>query len=604
MDNTDNTGKKEDLDINNLDVEVFALENETASVLNEFIKDPALQLLQPKQAAPAAALAQDQNARIDQIMMEQQQQREMLVSITQALQQVVANTYVTEETQELVKEVGEGVSRVEGNTEEILNQTTSPSIIYKIFDFIKLMFALLRQVRELINRFRPSRLPGSGPIMTILRLISLFIELSIFLTILKVFIELFGVDDGTVVLVNLAKVTANKIALLYVTVFNLLIHLGSPVFQVLRAFGDGLLDNPQVKEHYNLVLENLISYLTAFKDLVMKTTGLGEIINFIQTNNGILGAVGNATTVATNAVKNAVSGAVESIADASLGYLATGMGSIAGLLQRTYIGTSTNERPAIGIVQYELPGLEESKMSYIDYLPTNSTNSTNISLPNFTIPQLEKMNTIIDININELSEALASNQLLPAVSMIDVDDIKVLELFEVEAMDFLNFDFNIGIVDLEIESFDLSSFNKPYEVEDMNMSGGYKYFNYSKTSTPNFSIKLMRDVMIAKFNTIKTNETLVKNINNNLKKILVVNALNLKLSMNIVFFCETSIKLYVSDLILRGIKKNEDKKGGKRKSKSRKYMKHKTHKRFRHKNKKSSKKRYKLKHNSKRKYRK
>jgi hypothetical protein len=610
--------------INELDSQVFALENQAASVLNNFI--PALQLLQPGQVPAAQDQNQNQNARIDQIMTEQQQQREMLVSITQALQQVVANTYVTEETQALLEEVDQSVSRVEGNTEAILDQTTPPGIIYKIFDFIKLMFALLIQVRDLINRFRPSRLPGSGPIMTILRLISLFIELSIFLTILKVFIELFGVDDGSVVLVNLAKVTANKIAGLYVTVFNLLKNLGSPVFQVLRAFGEGLLDNPQVREHYNFVLENLISYLTAFKDLVMDKTGLGAIIEFIQANNGILGAVGNAkdtlvnaTTTAASAVKDAVSdavsGAVGSIADASLGYLATGMGSIAGLLQRTYIAASTNERPAIGIVQYQLPGPVPLELSYVDYLPTNSTN---ISLPNFTIPELENMSSIIDINREALALALASEPLLPAVAMIDTDDIEVLE---VGAMDFLNYDFEM--VDLEypqIERFDLSSFYEAYiedEDEDENMSGGYKYisksksksFKYSKlskTSIPfkNFSINLIRDFMIAKFNTIKTNETLFKKINNNLQNLLAVNTLNLKLSMNIVFFCETSIKLYISDLILRGIKiEKEGKKGGKRKSKSRKHMKHKTHKCFRHKNKKVSKKRYKKRH-SKRKYRK
>jgi hypothetical protein len=489
----------------------------------------------------------------------------------------------------------------------------------------------------MINRFRPSKLPGTGPIMTILRLISLFIELSIFLTVLKVFIELFGVDDGSVVLVNLTKGIAGKVAGLYATVFNLLINLGSPIFQVLRAFGEGLLENEQVKAHYDFLLGQLISYLSAFQTFVMKTTGLGAIITFIQTNNGILGAAGEAVGVVTGTIANATSAAKDAVvdqvtavlntaADFGLSYIASGFGSIAGLLQSTYVGSvpalTAPQGSSVGFTQLTLPGSELLSTVYIEYLATNATNVTNVTAIDLPVSLNLPEDFKIPPNMGGIIDATGSNQLPVPVPMFDVEDIEVLELNEAN---FLTFDFEV--IDLRpfnpttFEGFDINEFYIPYP--ESPSKGGYKNKNIlskvsqiSKTSIPfkdkKFSINLMRDVMIAKFKQINDAD----NINKTLTIILGVNALNSHLSMKIVFFCESSIKLYVSDLILRGEKKEKEIQeieknkitetetaGGKRRRKSRKHMKHKTHKRIKCKNKKGSKRRYK-KRDSKRRYKK
>jgi hypothetical protein len=569
---------------------------------------------------PPRENAEDMQQAIRSIQGEQQEQREILLSMTQALEQIIANTYVTQDTQELLQGVSAEVGQIHGQTTQILKQTTAEGVIAKICNLIAIMLALLVQVRDLINRFRPSRyLTGSGPIITVLRLVALFLELSIFLTVLKLFIELFGYD-GNDTLVYFAKLLANKIAALYVKVFQLLINLGSPVFKVLRAFGEGIMEEPLIKQHY----DSLVAYLEYYFQTVLNASGISAIIDFIRSNEGILGAASAAKDAVVDqvvaakdavvdqvvAAKDAVVEAVTTRASNALASLAHGaLASIQGLGTLGTLGglfgasiaiagpTQASNNRAIGFTQDQLFPTSVPTF-YLEYLPPPFTGDQTLPvlLPgNFTIPE-----NVSSLVFNSDQEGQLSLQAFHVEVAEVEEDIEVLYY---KPLDFLRFE-PFKIVELNREYFNVGFeevFFETYDVDEYapNPKGGYK----SKRGG-NKSLKLlinplikMKDLFLDKYKNITNNEDL--KINNKIKNIFLADIKNLHIAMTFEKILRIILQTYMIIFIKKKLKEAQPK-GGKRKEKSRKYMRHKTHKRFRHKNKKGSKKRYKGKRHSKR----
>ena len=641
--------------INLLNVQVFAIENQVEVLLQDFIEvvqvPPIVQVpvtVEVVTAAEADAInaaaerqlgrrgrlqrallaqqpqPQPQQQQIDAISTEQQQQRQMLVDITQALQVLVNNTYVTEEIQELLEEVAEDVDQTLTNTvniQQTLTQQNSSRVITQIFNFIKMMYAMLLQARDMINRFRPSRwLTGSGPIMTILRLIALFIELSIFLTLLKLFIEIF-VYDGDTALIELAKGIANQVATLYVTVFNLLTTMGSPVFKMIKAFGQGLIENPQVKAHYDLIVDNLIRYLSNFKDFVMNATGLSTLLTFIETNNGLMGAAGTAAAAVKDtaaaaviavkdAVKDTASNVIDAASTASIGYLKEGLGVLAGFLtSRMSIAPPTNGR-AIEFISDTYPSTYSTATTsavYLEYVPTVPTDEVvhdtvipvqlpatiiiptpDPRFPSFSEKFADEFGPVFDpVTVTPLEDTAIVADTATIVADIAVLELDVLNFEPFEITDFEPFEITelqVGalVIDFNVIVTSFYTNSNPYpsaypnptpnkKQEGGSLKGGYykykkgqqkkkKQTEVTKVTKVTKVLSILKTIeqnMITKYKKIKTEH--IDNLTNNLTGLLIVNVLNSNLSRIVVYSCEICLKLYIDKIIIVGKKAEETK---------------------------------------------
>ena len=518
------------------------------------------------------------DARLTEIEKNQISQNEMIVVMISAIGLLTETSKTIEETVGNIDETTTQTSKDVVNiqkTQQAQQPNVVASVASQIFKLSTMLLSMLKRSLNIINTYKPSSwLTGSGPIITILRLIALFTELNIFLSLLKLLIELAGYS-GDALLEKSALVMADIVIVLYETVFNLLTTTGSPVFKMLKAFGKGLIRNPTLKAHYDLIVNKLIEYVIAFKRLVMHSTGLGDAIEFINANKGLMGAAAKVGDTAVEKMHELKDTAIDAIGNA-----ASNLGGNVLKLALTSLATLTTNRYIAGTTTGALaPGAG----SYIGFTPNTGALFAGSLYPEIIsgeetrllLESLPTTNFVIPTNLSDSSDLEFSDiRVIEPPALLDIamvdEAVLVFDAFEIQLDSYYN------VVETVITELDPSvKFNYGYEITDMKKEGGGN----------------------------KSLETVCKNLQNILGTIL----LNTDLIRHFMFVCETGLKLYIGDLTQQGKEAKEANKGGKRKSRSRKYLRHKTHKRIRHKlyknknkNKKCSKRRYKIRRHSKR----